>query len=487
MALWNFTIDDASPYLSYSPFVDGTNGWKTWYSQSQFNTVPDEVGRGNSYHIAPQINANVSFRFYGSGISLSGSANNTFNIIVDNILRASVNGTSTSLIYSDYNFTEGSHDMTLSVLPSNSNTSLSFDSVIVSSPLGSDQNPPSPRFYDNSDTASLFYSGAWSINNVNGVPNSTISAPFHVTTESGASASLSFTGGIAVVVRGMMGSENGLYSVSLDGSTSIFNGTSLWSVPDALLFFRAGLDPGATHEINITNISAGTRLCLNSMMVFQNESKVTAIPSSLPTPAKPSNSVNLGIIIGPIAGLLIIAIAVAYIFYRRQSIKPSTPTLIPFIEGRSGVGEDPSLTSARPPFWANSETLLSPVGSSSGLSSLSEASLKKQHLLMGRHGQSTMSLVKMTRLNTALADDNGLHADVRISPSGETTFSNTVPISPHRKPLPTIPVPSYNAALQASELASEGIKSLEDILGRSRHVRRKTQETAITAPPQYER
>lgn len=98
-----------------------------------------------------------------------------------------------------------------------------------------------------------------------------------------------------------------------------------------------------------------------------------------------------------------------------------------------------------------------------------------------------MSLVKMTRLNTALADDNGLHADVRISPSGETTFSNTVPISPHRKPLPTIPVPSYNAALQASELASEGIKSLEDILGRSRHVRRKTQETAITAPPQYER
>lgn len=53
----------------------------------------------------------------------------------------------------------------------------------------------------------------------------------------------------------------------------------MWSVPDALLFFRAGLDPGATHNINITNMNAGTRLCLNSMTVFQHESRVSAIPS----------------------------------------------------------------------------------------------------------------------------------------------------------------------------------------------------------------
>jgi hypothetical protein len=53
----------------------------------------------------------------------------------------------------------------------------------------------------------------------------------------------------------------------------------MWSVPDALLFFRAGLDPSVTHEINITNIGAGMRLCLNSMTVFQHEARVTAIPS----------------------------------------------------------------------------------------------------------------------------------------------------------------------------------------------------------------
>ena len=46
--------------------VDGSvNGWRTWYSQSLYNTVPDQVGRGDSYHIASHINANVTFRFYG--------------------------------------------------------------------------------------------------------------------------------------------------------------------------------------------------------------------------------------------------------------------------------------------------------------------------------------------------------------------------------------------------------------------------------------
>jgi len=63
-----------------------------------------------------------------------------------------------------------------------------------------------------------------------------------------------------------------------------FNGSSVWIVPDALLFFLAGLDPGVTHELNITNINAGTRLCLNSMTVFRHESKVSAAPSAPTTP-----------------------------------------------------------------------------------------------------------------------------------------------------------------------------------------------------------
>jgi hypothetical protein len=47
--------------------------------------------------------------FVGTGISLFGNANRTFNVTVDNILRASVNNTPTSLLYSLYDMTEGLH------------------------------------------------------------------------------------------------------------------------------------------------------------------------------------------------------------------------------------------------------------------------------------------------------------------------------------------------------------------------------------------
>lgn len=159
MALWNFTIYDTSPYLTYSPFgvyllvvqchlhvllhdintcvillpVDGPGGWRTWYTQSYYNTVHDQVGQGYSYHIASQINVNVTLSFYGefksnirrmhaqtrivigTGIALLGTANSTFNITVDNVPRLSANSTPISLndtpalLYSDYNFAKGLH------------------------------------------------------------------------------------------------------------------------------------------------------------------------------------------------------------------------------------------------------------------------------------------------------------------------------------------------------------------------------------------
>lgn len=173
--------------------------------------------------------------------------------------------------------------------------------------------------------------------------------------------------------------------------------------------------------------------------------------------------------------------------HRHQSIKILTPRVVPFTQDRSGAGGNTSSVTTRPPYWANSETHLpSPVGSFGGPDSFNEATPKKQaYFLMGRHGHNT-SLVKMTHLNTALVDDTRFQADALLtSPSASTIFSdasNSTSFSPRRKPLPKIPVPSYNTALQAPELPSNEIKNLEDLLGR--RVRRKTQETA---PPQYER
>lgn len=123
--------------------------------------------------------------------------------------------------------------MTLSTQTPPSNSSqLALDYASVSSPLPSEyvahldcllpilililinsENPPSPIFYDNSNTASLEYSGTWTNGTMNGVPNVTISAPFKQTTSQGASVSLSFGNATAVAVKGMTGLINGLYSV----------------------------------------------------------------------------------------------------------------------------------------------------------------------------------------------------------------------------------------------------------------------------------
>jgi hypothetical protein len=91
----------------------------------------------------------------GSGISLFGNASGTFNVAVDNILRASVKSTPTSLLYSLYDLTEGLHSgrsipwklqlsrpstkrptVTLNALPSTSNnSSIGFDFAVASSPI----------------------------------------------------------------------------------------------------------------------------------------------------------------------------------------------------------------------------------------------------------------------------------------------------------------------------------------------------------------
>ncbi|KAG6811568.1 hypothetical protein H0H92_006817 [Tricholoma furcatifolium] len=281
MSLWNYTIDDASPYLTYTPYGDslvGNGGWRTWYIGSQYATSPDETTQGNSFHITSS-NANVSFQFFGTNVALYGYTNSSFNVVIDNGPPTTVNSSipEDSLLYSSDTLTNQLHSITLSAQPTNNLTqNLAFDSAIVSVPLDDNEGSPSPTFYDSTNTTLFMYAGDWTSQTQNGVPNSTVTAPFYQTTQVNASVLFAFNGAEAVVVKGLATSENGMYSVSLDGQTSIYNGTSLWILPDALLYFRAGLDPTITHELNITNLS--NKLCLNSITVFQYEAR-NAAPS----------------------------------------------------------------------------------------------------------------------------------------------------------------------------------------------------------------
>lgn len=107
MSLWNFTIPDTSPILSYCqcpvlvasicslaylcvkstvPYgerlcevtlassynsgyiADGSdyhNGWQAWYTTSGFNTKPGDSPQGTSYHVTALTGAQITLQFYG--------------------------------------------------------------------------------------------------------------------------------------------------------------------------------------------------------------------------------------------------------------------------------------------------------------------------------------------------------------------------------------------------------------------------------------
>ncbi|KAF8079037.1 hypothetical protein FPV67DRAFT_92828 [Lyophyllum atratum] len=576
MALWNFTIDDASPYLSYSPYGDGagfSGAWQTWYTVSGLSSAPDQASRGDSYHITSSKNANVTLQFIGTGVALYGFTNSSFDVIIDGGPRTSIKAPITldSLLYSNYSLTNELHSVTLSAQPSqitNSTQTLAFDFAIASTTLANgyfvpplvrplflimswkiSENPPSPLFHDSSNTASFLYSGAWAAGMQDGVPNATVSAPFQKTAEVGASVSFSFTGANAVAVKGLASSENGMYSVSLDGSAATYNGSSLWIIPDALLYFRAGLDPNSTHQLNITNLSA--RLCLNSIITFKHESR-DATPNSTQTSAKtPHSSNKVGVILGPAIGGLLFVILGIFFWYRRRcsqqnrfkigihnvsrkltfskpkpNPKPSTPlpphpstVVSPML---ATLDQDSRSTydacSAYNGSDAHSSTNLLNAASGFGRRSIrsisSEADSSEQMNSFAGWERTQRSQVPTVVSQASSAYGYGHHSS--SSTDSTSQFSNTtqrtalpsgsvpiassstsqigsfrrghtpapdyIPMSP-RKPLPTIPVPSYDAALRAPELTPDDAKDMLSLQFSVDH----GLDPPLTAPSRYER
>jgi hypothetical protein len=78
--------------------------------------------------------------------------------------------------------------------------------------VSSSEKKPTQAFYDNSDSA-LSYSGQWSNNTVQGIPNSTVTAPFHQTVDEGASVRMNFSNASAVALYGSTNFGHELYSI----------------------------------------------------------------------------------------------------------------------------------------------------------------------------------------------------------------------------------------------------------------------------------
>lgn len=115
------------------------------------------------------------------------------------------------------------------------------------------------------DDSSIAYRGSWTFQG-----NTTTGSFFHVTSQLGDSAQLTFNGkwylpgasphvpthvaraGTAISVSGLRDPTAGHYSVTLDGETTQFNAQSAWKEA-TVLFYMTGLDPEHPHSLIITN------------------------------------------------------------------------------------------------------------------------------------------------------------------------------------------------------------------------------------------
>ncbi|KAJ7911620.1 hypothetical protein B0H13DRAFT_2008975 [Mycena leptocephala] len=335
MALWNFTIPDTSPIFTYQPYADGfglQSGWQTWYTVSGFNKNPGDSSHGDSFHLTSLDGAEVSLEFYGSAIYLYGTANASYEVVLDDAAQ-SLSAT-TDLLYSSDGLIEEHHVVTLRARPSSTTQQLGFSHAVVSASPGGKTS--TQVFHDNFDT-SLSYSGQWTTNTVQGIPNNTVTAPFHQTVDAGASAQMNFSSAVAVAVHASTNFGHGLYSVSLDGVPQIYNGSTFWLVTDTVIFFQSGLDPTRVYALDMINMSGGGKLTLSSVVTYQVDQPQP--PNTTGTPAATrgtsSHTAKVAEIAGPVAGVVVVLGLVSVFFWlrsRKRRVDPAasiSPLILP--------------------------------------------------------------------------------------------------------------------------------------------------------------
>ncbi|KAJ7116794.1 hypothetical protein C8R43DRAFT_1038081 [Mycena crocata] len=339
MSLWNFTIEDTSPFLTYTPYADGSNsgltkGWEPWYTESGFISQNGQGGAGDSYHLTSLDGASVNLEFYGTAVYMYGTTNSSYDTILDHVAYTHESPAS-DLLLSITDLKEGTHSVTLTARPTSSSQQLAFDRAVVSAPLVNNETPRE-AFYDNTDATRLRYTGDWSSSTAPGIPNASVTHPWEQTFAQGASVSMDIgPGAVGVSLWGMTNWGNWVFQISVDGSEKAYNGSTFWKVPDALLYYQAGLDPTKNHTVIMTNTTPKMKLAFNSMRVYNIQTDVTppgtnSVPVPSPTNSSaPSahSSVKAGVIAGPIIGvLLVVALLCGFLYWRSRRNRSSSLT-----------------------------------------------------------------------------------------------------------------------------------------------------------------
>ncbi|KAF7782135.1 hypothetical protein Agabi119p4_1511 [Agaricus bisporus var. burnettii] len=319
-----FSVDDSSPLLTYTPFPDTfgqanlTAGWNPYFVESGFVSAIGQTGVGQSQHITSRNGSSISLHWHGTSLQLFGNttAEATFSLALDgaSVSPNNTNNTPNLLAFLD-GLPPSDHVLVLTAFnPSPSSGSLVvFDKAVITDlPPQNSSDIFSDHTLDDND---ISFTGQWS-------PPS-VATPFHESRSQGETAQVTFSG-ISVRIFGTTSPTSGNYSIMLDDVQSpIFSARSSFTQLDSLLFFASGLDPNVSHHIVVRNEGGSLQLKSGGTAfdIFSS-GEPTALPSPPTSPGNPpSTSSGIGkfargtIAALVLAGFLAAALLTAVLFY----------------------------------------------------------------------------------------------------------------------------------------------------------------------------
>ncbi|OCB84722.1 hypothetical protein A7U60_g8246 [Sanghuangporus baumii] len=344
---YNFTLDDTSPIFQYSPPSDESDASKGW-------TIAHNAGTRSTYHTTRMANASLSFSFHGTGVTLFGSSNASYEAYLD--------GQNAPLPSSDENTLFQSncselreYQVYLKVLSATENQVLQFDyATLTSNVLGRSRYP---EISMHSDDDVMKAHGTWHRKNQNNRfplisnPNVTVRA----TNSPGDNMSFSVRGR-AVAIYGPVNASSGLFSVMQENDDHVVTASSSTPINETVLFYKDGLSESNTTTLHLTNLGNGeTTFCVSRVQVFAfNSTNGTSSAWTSSSTARSHRTALIGAIVGSIIGVVILA-AIIVISMKRRNLTTSEPNAItPFEVGteetsnaisRSGSKDSSSLGS----------------------------------------------------------------------------------------------------------------------------------------------
>ncbi|QRW21289.1 hypothetical protein RhiXN_06278 [Rhizoctonia solani] len=296
--VYNITIPNTSPMVTYSPYVTNSANSGGWQSMCPTNVVSGNgtsswICDPDSAHTTSSFKASFELSFEGVGIHLIGNTTNNlgYDISLDGLHFPGTFRSNTQSLYSSVDLKPGPHTISLMVRrPASASNpgSLTLKEVVVDVGSGHTGATVIKKVIDDVDPSIEYYAppgGNWTIGNAyprTTQPEGIRSSTYHDSYWANATATISFKGGTGISVYGACYSHSryAAYSASMDGSEEIqHDGTiNLYSIGgdvkqragNCLRYFKNNLDADKDHEL-VLRVKDPGRLAVDWVEVFTVE------------------------------------------------------------------------------------------------------------------------------------------------------------------------------------------------------------------------